>query len=105
MGKFHESPAILWLTAILLLVLSPSVSASFIESWGEYQNMPSSRGFTSAQQGNWDSLGTTSTITDGAAFQPLSADIDNDGNIEIVGSDGNNLKVWEWKNGILVLDD
>ena len=85
---------------LLILFILPLVSGSFGDEWGEYQNSPDNLGHTGLLitdlSGNWNETDFVSSITDGADFQPLGLDVDNDNIVEIIGSDGNYLKIWSY---------
>jgi len=99
---------ILFLTLLSSFCLAAN---SFSDEWGEYQNSPENLGHTGLEitdlSGNWNETDIVSSVTDGADFQPLGIDADNDGTIELIGSSGNYLKIWSYSTaaGLHLEDD
>lgn len=92
----------MFLSIFLILLLLPSIFAanSYGTEWGEYQNSPENLGHTGLEitdlSGNWNETDIVSVINDGADFQPLGFDVDNDDVVEIIGSDDNYIKIWSY---------
>lgn len=83
-----------------LIILSMSAFA-----WETFNYNEARNGIYGEETAFFDSSNIYTSISDGAGFQPLIADIDGDGIKEILGSDGNYLKVWHLSGGVLALED
>lgn len=50
--------------------------------------------------GNWTETEATYAIPEGSDWQPIGIDVDNDGDIELIGSNGDYLKIWSYSEAL-----
>lgn len=99
--KPKKSGAGILLPFFLFFILMCSTALA----WDSYSNDNQNIGAEDTYSAEFDSTKVFTSIPDGANFQPLLVDVDNDSRMDVIGSDGDYLKIWELSGGVLVLKD
>lgn len=96
----------------MFILLSISIMATPIGdfkffSYEQYQNDDQNRGQLVEQYGYWNNLSSqkVAQISSGSNYQPIIADVDNDGEMEIIIGNGNFVEVYHLEGQVLDLQD
>lgn len=91
---------------LFLILLVSSVSATYVNDWGEFGDDISNRQWVADESGIWDNVSIIDVALEGLGIQTLVIDLDNDGNKEIISHDGKFLQIYEYsETGLSLLND
>lgn len=87
-------------------VCAGDLFSSFDLYWGDYNDYATRKGYVTDTTANFgEGIGTISSIADGSDYQPMAIDLDNDGELEVLGTDGNFIKIWHKAGNTLQLEN
>lgn len=98
--KLTRQGGILAVFFLFFIILTSTTIA-----WDTFNYQNNRNAYYTETTATYNSSNIFTSISDGAGFQPLLIDLDNDNDIEIIGSDGNYIKIWKLSGGVIALDD